>query len=196
MTPDEFGQLIGATVVRTSEKEFPEVHRHIGRDQAATRANLPIAMAWVAQTKIEQLLDASSGPTCIRMMLAYVMKHVMEITGWAYETMRTVLENRLDGYDEAVSDGNGQPVLNITNYFVACCEKMRHNVQYNQIIPDPDEVESLGGAVNQDALAQIRQLRRDRDCATYSLDIIETMKVGITILSIGAGVEGAVEECC
>jgi len=140
MKPSDLGLFAGELIIRTAKKELSNIQRHVGRDRAATRANLTLAMAWVGQMKIGQVLGQADGPEATRMMLAHVMKHVMEVTGWSYPTMCTVLRNGLGGYDAAHSDGEGEPLLNITKYFTACCEELRHEVQYDEIIPDPDEV--------------------------------------------------------
>jgi len=192
MKPSDFGQFVAALIIQTSKKELSNIQEHVGRDRAATSANLTLAMTWVGQMKIEQVLTEAAAPEATHMMLAYVMNHVMETTGWSYPTMCAVLKNRLEGYDTAFSDGEGEPLLNITKYFTACCEELRHDVQYDEIIPDPDEVQSLGDAVNKDALAELRRLRREGNCPTYSLAALATCMAGVTIFSVEAGIEAAV----
>lgn len=190
MNPRDFGLLIGTLIVQTSDQESHTIHKHIARDRTAIRANLPLAMAWVSQLKLEQLLNADDASDAVRAMLVPVMKHVMKITDWTYPVMKAVVENRLDGYDSAWA-ADGQPVSNITKYFVACCEELRQTVCYDQIIPDPDGFAEFGELVNQEALEDLRRVRREQHCATYIMDLQKTMPVELCIFSIGTGVEAA-----
>ena len=168
MQPDEFGNFIGLLVVQTAERELKGIQKLVRRDRKATQVNLPLAMAWVCQAKLDQLFDSNGAREAIRMMLAIVMQYCMDITGWDYSTMSPVMANRLDGYDAASVD-EGQPVFNITKYFLACCEAPRKDVAYDAIIPDPEALQSLGDMVDAVALAELKRLKRDERCPTDSL---------------------------
>jgi len=192
MRPGDFGQLIGTAVVQTSERELPAIQQLIGRDPTATRANLPLAMAWVCHVKLEELLGLGDRPEVIQMMLAVVMLDVMQVTGWAYPVMRSVLENRLEEYAIASSAEEGHQVLNIAKYFMGCCDELREEVRYGEMIPDLNELQSYGLEVNPDFILWMEQARGNRHWPTYSLNRLILTKVVASILSLGASVEVAV----
>ncbi len=127
-------------------------------------------------------------------MLAAVMKRAMRVTRWSYDVMRTALESRLEGYDAASSDEEGDSVNNITKYFVACCEELRPEVRYDEIIPNPEELETLGDMVNPKALAELKRVRSEQRWLTYSLRLQDMSIVGASILSMGIAVERVIAE--
>ena len=194
MNAASLGEFVGNLIIHMAENQLPEVHKLVRRNRTATHFNLLLAFAWVSHVKLQQLLEDHDAGETVRMMLAAVMKRAMRITKWNYDVMRVALENRLEGYDDASSDEQGDSLNNITKYFVACCEELRQEVHYDEIIPDPEDLEELGDMVDPKALAQLKRMRREQRSLTYSLRLMDMSMVGASILSMGSATEKAVAE--
>lgn len=179
-----FVEGLGTLVVQSADKDIDEVHSLVQRDRTATHCSLISAYAWAC---LFGLGDASPHPEAIRWMVTRVLCRLREITGLEFEYVDRLLRNRIAGFTLAAASDD--PVINITNYLNACSAKVEATVDYNELMPDLDELEQMGDC-DPGALARLKALKKQHNPPTYRMGSrpLEQLSVGAHVLGLAKSV--------
>jgi len=105
-----------------------------------------------------------------------------------------LLMNRYQGYLSAMNDtsNEGGPVFNTGKYFVACCRQGDRYVDYERLIPDPEDLEELGDMVNPEGLRALKELKARGEHATYPLGM-EVIQISGLLGSYASGLQHGID---
>lgn len=172
MNGNALGRDVGETICEMSKRCTREIVHTVGTASKQARAELALFFSWTAfvaitidealsEKRAEQATDAME-----RLLAQNTPFHEIP-----QEEFKALLKNRYEGYLKAMDDesNEGGPAWNIAKYFTACCRRGSCAVDYDMLIPDPDDVERLGEAVNPQGLRALKALKATGQHATYPL---------------------------
>lgn len=196
----ELGFAFTSRVLEQSRNDLPSVRSLVGANEVETHSNLIVAYAWATASGIRQACPDYASSPVNDIMLGLLGQHVMEMRAWNWDRTARFFESRLAGYDDAIAQQEGpQAVLGVAKYFWVCCHNPGRDIQFNEIVPDPDVLEELfGDQVNQEALRQIRQAERERSLVRFTPHFGRDTEIAILILAMAdatrSSLEGALGE--
>ncbi len=191
MDATKLGSLLGAVVLEGADRDLAEAHTAVGRNRLATHFSLHIAYAWACQLALELAYRDPDKPDVIRHMLGVVVTRLRELTGLKDGSLIRLVENRLEGFARAASDEHGYMVLNLAKYLTACSESMNAIIDYDRMIPDPDELDLVADSCDPVALAKLKRLKTQQSLPTYRMNLTGQIGIGMRIVSVAEGAKQA-----
>lgn len=189
------GQDIGQVLIKMTATYAGDVGRSTGTAGPQTRLELALFLSWMAFTKITT--DRSLSQEVARQVTDAMERRLGQqfpSPGGSQETFKVLLQNRYEGYMKATCDesNEGGPAWNMAKYFTACCRYGAGPVDYDGLIPDPEDVEKLGDLVNPEGLQALKSLKAQGSHATYPLGM-EMIQVSGLLASYTAGLHKGID---
>ncbi len=168
------GQDIGQVLGKMTATYAGEVGCSTGTAGPQTRLELALFLSWMAFTKITT--DSSLSQEVAKQIVDAMEHRLGQQFSWPgglQEAFKVLLQNRYEGYMKAMYDesNEGGPLWNMAKYFTACCRYRAGPVDYDRLIPDPEDIDKLGKLVNPDGLQALKSLKTQGSHATYPLGI-------------------------
>ncbi len=165
-------------VTGTVTAQLGDMKAIVRRDPAATEIGLIGVFAWVARSGLHQHFPEEIAEQITFAMLERLADHVGIVGRLDDVSARRFLKNRLAAYDAwwaYQDDSDADPPWNIAKFLYASCQEVRVDLEWNQIMPNPDEISHVDGA-NPDFIEQLRSAavsfrqRTGRAPCTYTLN--------------------------
>lgn len=166
---ESYASSLGQAMVELADAKLDQVCKYSKGDKRLTRLNLiafcTFGITWAAADKInKQTIDIFTS----RVLHSAASKSGFPVPGKLVELFR----NRQMGFLSAVVNlEHNQNAL--PNYFLACCSVDRIEIDYEDIYPDPadlEEMDKMFGLLTDEGREMIRKVRSMHKPAVYPLD--------------------------
>jgi hypothetical protein len=170
---ERFGEQLGFAVTQFSSCYWEQVHQLIGRSRDRTQTEFLLFLTWSTTNMISSNLTAPLAKSVLDSMHRIVYIHARRLLHKEHDEFEKLVHNRYAGYYAAFQAVSGpQSIWNVTKYFSACCGALKYDVKYDEIVPDPEDIELLKHQLPEEfTTAYNEAFRNNPHVATYPLRV-------------------------
>jgi hypothetical protein len=195
MDTEMLGAELAHAIIGWADQKRKAVRELAGedRDPDTVDANFVALLWWLATRKARECLRARSARRVVEAMKAHVWEHLANRPG-VHQEAEGLLASRSAGYESAFGEGSEQSVIQIGNYFLACCATKRIAVRFDEIVPDPEHLAEAPEIVTPGTIEALRELRDTKGFVPYPMDPLKSLGLWEHISPFAQAVEELLAE--
>lgn len=200
MDTKKLGTHLGDLVCLVWFKTKDEIGNLVRRDEDTTFFNYLLLLTWAARMAMAKKLISRRDEAAEVLDAMHVQLHSEMQRMWSTppdgEDFIAILEDRYAGYDAALEDeSSDNPLQNVGNYFLACCntENLAF-VDYDQIIPDPEQMAEFPEFVDLAKLEELRAAWDKEGLFTFPMSIQQNFAITVHVGAFSKSVQEFLEK--
>ena len=186
MRMSEMGTQLGELVVFMARQLWRQTVDAVDGDADSTFTNQLAMYGWLVREHVREALPPSEANTVLSAMHQLIFAQTED--AWeSWTEFKRYTSNRRKGLDAAKADTNGEPMTHIVNYFVACCSDHWSEVAYDEIAPDPDDLELINDLlIDPTLIDRLRSRQAADDLPIYSLvnSMMQSVEIGSQLAAL------------